>query len=50
MRSVGKVVNKKRTQFFAESIVYDSDDKEIGRGNGVFVRGKFPLLDAAGYA
>ena len=50
MRAVGKVVNKNRTQFIAESIVYDSDDKEIGRGNGVFVRGKFPLLDAAGYA
>jgi uncharacterized protein (TIGR00369 family) len=50
MRAVGKVVNKNRSQFIAESVVYDSDGKEIGRGNGVFVRGKFPLKDAAGYA
>jgi len=50
MRAVGKVVNKNRTQFIAESVVYDSDGKELGRGNGVFVRGKLPLLDAAGYA
>lgn len=50
MHAVGKVVNKNKTQFIAESVVYDSEGKEIGRGNGVFVRGKFPLLDAAGYA
>jgi len=49
MRAVGKVVNKNRTQFIAESVVYDVDGKEIGRGNGVFVRGKLPLIDAAGY-
>lgn len=50
MRAVGKVVNKNRTQFIAESVVYNSDGKEIGRGNGVFVRGKLPLVDASGYA
>lgn len=50
MRAVGKVVNKNKTQFIAEAVVYDSDGKEIGRGNGIFVRGKFPLVDAAGYA
>lgn len=50
MRAVGKVVNKNRTQFIAESVVYDIDGREIGRGNGVFVRGKLPLLDVAGYA
>ena len=50
MRAVGKVVNKNKTQFIAESVVYDSDGKEIARGSGVFVRGKFPLIDAAGYA
>jgi uncharacterized protein (TIGR00369 family) len=50
MYAVGKVVNKNNTQFIAESVVYDSDDKEIGRGSGVFVRGKFPLNQALGYA
>ncbi len=49
LRSIGKVVNQNRSQFIAESVVYDSHDKEIGRGNGVFVRGKFPLVDALGY-
>ena len=50
IRAVGKVVNKNRSQFIAEAIAYDSDGKEIGRGNGIFVRGKIPLLEALGYA
>lgn len=50
MRAVGKVVNKNRSQFIAEAVVYDSEGKEIGRGNGIFVRGKLPLVEAAGYA
>ncbi len=49
MRSVGKVVNKNSTQFIAESIVYDSKNKEIGRGNGVFMRSKLLLSEAMGY-
>ncbi len=49
MRAVGKVVNKNKSQFISESVVYDSEDREIGRGNGVFVRGKFALKDATGY-
>lgn len=50
MRAVGKVVSKNRTQFIAESVVYDSDGKEIGRGNGVFVRSKLLLSEAKGYS
>ena len=50
IRSVGKVVNQNRTQFIAESVAYNSAGKEIGRGNGIFVRGKVPLVDALGYA
>ncbi|AQQ67104.1 thioesterase [Microbulbifer agarilyticus] len=49
MRAVGKVVNRNRTQFIAESIVYDAEGREIGRGNGIFVRGKLPLAEADGY-
>ena len=49
MKAVGKVVNANRTQFIVESIVYNEDGKEIGRGNGIFVRGKTRLVDAAGY-
>ncbi|WP_281560490.1 PaaI family thioesterase [Thalassomonas sp. RHCl1] len=45
----GKVVNSNKSQFIAEAVVYDEKDKEIGRGNGIFVRGKLPLTDARGY-
>jgi uncharacterized protein (TIGR00369 family) len=50
MKAIGRVVNKNNTQFIAESVVYDSEGREIGRGNGIFVKGKFPLFDAADYA
>ena len=36
MRAVGKVVNQNNLQFIAESIAYNSEGREIGRGNGVF--------------
>ena len=49
MRAVGKVVNKNKTQFIAESIVYDSNNKEIGRGSGVFVRSKHLLCEIKAY-
>lgn len=49
LKAIGKVVNKNRTQFIAESVVYDSDGQEIGRGNGLFVRSKKLLNEAAGY-
>ena len=49
MRSVGKVVNQTRKQIIAEAVVYDENGEEIGRGSGIFVRGKMPLVDAAGF-
>lgn len=49
MKAKGKVVNKNRTQFIAEAIVFDANDKEIGRGNGIFVRSKQKLLETSGY-
>ena len=49
LRSVGKVVHKGKTQFIAESILYDSEDREIGRASGVFTRGKTPLTPDIGY-
>jgi uncharacterized protein (TIGR00369 family) len=50
LRSVGKVVNQNKSQFIAESVVYDSAGKELGRGNGVFVRSKMPLQGVTGYS
>lgn len=50
LKAIGKVVSKSRTQFIAEAIVYDERGREVGRGNGVFVRSKMLLKDAKGYA
>lgn len=49
MRAVGKVVNQNRSQWIVESVVYDSENREIARGNGIFVRSKVQLKDASGY-
>ena len=49
VRAVGKVVNANKSQFIAESILYDEEGREIARGNGIFVRGKNKLADIASY-
>ncbi len=49
MRAVGKVVTMNKSQFVAEAIVYDANDREIGRGNGIFVRSKVLLSETPGY-
>jgi uncharacterized protein (TIGR00369 family) len=50
IRAVGKVVTQNRLQFIAESVAYDDQGREIGRGSGTFVTGKLPLAQALGYA
>ena len=50
LRALGRVVNRNRSQFISEAILYDSEDNEVGRGSGVFVRSKVPLSEARGYA
>jgi uncharacterized protein (TIGR00369 family) len=49
VRAVGKVVNRNSTQFIAEAVIYDGKDREIGRGNGVFMRSKTVLDESIGY-
>jgi uncharacterized protein (TIGR00369 family) len=49
IRAEGKVVNSTKTQYLAESILYDADNQEIARGNGVFVKGKVKLTPEIGY-
>jgi uncharacterized protein (TIGR00369 family) len=49
MRAVGKVVTQKGSQLIAEAVVYDSDDVEIARGMGSFIRSKIPLSAEIGY-
>jgi uncharacterized protein (TIGR00369 family) len=50
LRSVGRVVNRTKLQFIAEAVVCDSDGNEVGRGSGVFVRGRLQLDKARGYS
>ncbi|WP_448550800.1 PaaI family thioesterase [Thalassotalea montiporae] len=50
MRAVGKVVNANKSQFIVEAVVFDDQDREVGRGNGLFVRSKNRLVDAKGYS
>ena len=49
MRSVGRVVEQDGRQISAEAIVYDSLDREIGRGSGLFVRSKISLASIPEY-
>ena len=48
--SVGCVASRLKSQYIAEATVHDGDGNEVGRGNGIFVRSKIRLEDAAGYA
>jgi uncharacterized protein (TIGR00369 family) len=49
IRAVGKVVNVHPRQYIAESILYDSEEQEVGRGNGVFMRSRIRLSEKIGY-
>ena len=49
MKSIGRVVHQNKTQILADSVVYDGQEREIGRGNGLFVRGKIRLSEVRGY-
>jgi len=49
VKAIGRVVNQNRSQFIAESIMYDSNEKEIARATGIFVRSKIPLSEEIGY-
>lgn len=49
IRSQGRVVSRTRTQLIAEAVLYDERGREIGRGNGLFVRGPTKLEDVTGY-
>ncbi|MCP4671022.1 MAG: PaaI family thioesterase [Desulfobacula sp.] len=49
VKSVGRVVNQNRSQYICESILFDSNEKEIARATGIFVRSKIPLSEKIGY-
>ncbi len=49
VRAEGKVVNRNRSQFVSEAVVYNNDSREIARGSGLFVRSKISLDNLPGY-
>jgi len=49
VKAIGKAVYQNRSQLIGESVLYDSNDNEIARGNGIFVRSKILLSDKIGY-
>ena len=49
IKSIGKVVNSNKSQFITESVVYNAEGMEIGRGSGIFVKSKIPLTPEIGY-
>lgn len=49
IKAVGQVVNHHPRQFIGESVLYNSEGKQIGRGNGVFMKSKITLSPKIGY-
>ncbi|MHC4446031.1 MAG: PaaI family thioesterase [Planctomycetota bacterium] len=49
MKATGRVVHRSRRLFVAESVVVDSEDQEIGRGSGTFMRSTILLSPELGY-
>lgn len=49
LRAAGRVASRTRSQFIAEAVLFDSEGREVGRGNGVFVRSRIRLEDTPGY-
>lgn len=50
LTAIGEVVNEGRTQWLAQSVVYDDQNREVGRGSGTFVKSRSPLTPEIGYA
>jgi uncharacterized protein (TIGR00369 family) len=49
MKATGRVVHRSRRFFIAESVLIDSDGREIARGSGAFMPSNIPLSPEIGY-
>jgi uncharacterized protein (TIGR00369 family) len=50
LTAIGEVVNEGRTEWFAQAVVYDDEEQEVGRGSGTFVKSRSPLTPEIGYS
>ncbi len=49
LEAKAKVVSATKTQFISEVVLSDQVGRQVGRGTGLFVRGKTPLTAEIGY-
>lgn len=49
MTAIGELVHRNGSQFIAEAVIYDGNEEEIARANGIFVRSKMKLAGTSGY-
>jgi len=49
MKATGRVIQNAGRLLIAEAVLVNSEDAEIGRGSGVFVKSRTRLSEAAGY-
>lgn len=49
IRGVGKVISRTKNQYIAEAVIYNDEDKEIGRGSGAFAVSRKSFADVPGY-
>jgi len=45
----GKLVNATRSQYIAESVLFNNQNEEIARGSGVYIRSKLEFTPEMGY-
>jgi uncharacterized protein (TIGR00369 family) len=49
LRASGTVVNRSRNLILADSVVHDSEGRQVARGSGSFMRSQIPLTPEIGY-
>lgn len=49
LRATGRVVHRSRTLFLAEAELFDSRERQVGRGSGSFMRSTIALTADIGY-
>jgi uncharacterized protein (TIGR00369 family) len=49
IRSVGELKFKSNSLFIADSVLYDTHNKVVGRGSGNFMKSKIALTEKIGY-
>ena len=49
LKAEGRVLNSNKSQIIAEAVAYDENNREVARGNGVFMRSKIKLASIEEY-